>query len=87
MPIGGNGAITIPINLKMQELGDGLEQLKKGLKGLKVDSSSYKEYDKQIQAITRNLQKLEERAKQSFRTPAQANAFSNHLLCRNPALQ
>lgn len=79
MPIGGNGAITIPINLKMQELGDGLEQLKKGLKGLKVDSSSYKEYDKQIQAITRNLQKLEERAKQSFRTPAQANAFSNQL--------
>ena len=79
MPIGGNGAITIPINLKMQELGDGLEQLKKGLKGLKVDSSSYKEYDKQIQAITRNLQKLEERAKQSFRTPVQANAFSNQL--------
>lgn len=79
MPIGGNGAITIPINLKMQELGDGLEQLKKGIKGLKVDSSSYKEYDKQIQAITRNLQKLEERAKQSFRTPAQANAFSNQL--------
>lgn len=79
MPVGGNGAITIPINLKMQELGDGLEQLKKGIKGLKVDSSSYKEYDKQIQAITRSLQKLEERAKQSFRTPAQANAFSNQL--------
>lgn len=79
MPVGGNGAITIPINLKMQELGDGLEQLKKGIKGLKVDSSSYKEYDKQIQAITRSLQKLEERAKQSFKTPAEANSFSNKL--------